>query len=126
MDNPEVIAPIVVAVIMAIPGVLALYMQRRKEQAGVEQTEADAAGKVTGAALALIRPYQERMTEMQAELDKHDKTLSELLGCKRRIDSMQQELREWQDGVLILIQQLKDLGEIPQWKPMSGRKNRDG
>jgi cell division protein FtsB len=59
----EIMIPVIVAIVAAIPGILAFFGQRRKDKT-------DAAEKITAAALDLVEPYQKRVAEMENQISK--------------------------------------------------------
>jgi hypothetical protein len=86
--------PIAIAVVAALPGILAYLAQRKKD-------EADTADVLTGTATALILPLRQEIEDLRDELD----YLSEMVEL----------LTVWASR---LEKQLLDLGQVPVPKPL--------
>lgn len=133
MNWTEVI-PLVVAVIGAATGLLALLKGRSKEKADVAKALTEAAGE-------LVEDYQRRLDsieetiaeqtekircqelkiDMQAEkIRKQGVTIEEQA---KRIRALELERDEILNGVLALCTQIHELGQQPVWKPEAPNNN---
>ena len=109
------------SLIVSIPGILALIMQRRKQSAEVAEV-------IIKASEVLIKQYERRMAEMQEIADKHEVSMDLLL---HKITTLEQELRRRDrliserdayiehliSGIRRLIGQLVAVDKIPIWTP---------
>jgi hypothetical protein len=86
--------PITIAVVAAIPGVLAYLSQRKK-------SEAEAADVLTGAATALIIPLRQEIADLRDELDYLGRVIEMLADWANRLEK-----------------QVIDLGALPVPKPL--------
>ena len=130
---------VILAVIAAIPGILALRKGRIKEKA-------DAAGSITDSARKLLEEYrlqaeeaEERyrakieeieaaMVEQAEKIRCQDRKIAqqsgelalqqiELTGQEVRIKDLEEERSEIMDGVRALCTQIRNLGHEPVWEP---------
>lgn len=147
MDWKEVALPLLLAIIAASPGILALLKGRSKEKA-------DAAGVFTDAAKDLVAEYRIKMDEIEESYRAKIKEIEE--DCKARIAAVEamyqvqineveskvreqskiidmqeqkiarqqiaiQKLEEGQEqsriGVAALCDQIRSLGHEPVWEP---------
>jgi len=105
----------------ALPGLLALRLQRRKvaqEEALQKITAADA---LTGAALSLVEPLGRRIGELELIMQTQNKRIAEL---QARLDAQARQIAELQtanrtlcEGVSRLSHQVRALGYEPVWEP---------
>ena len=120
--------PLLLAVIAAIPGILALLKGRSKERA-------DAAATITGSALELLEEYKtqveeiEKTVEQQAEkIRSQDRKIAqqdgelalqkfELEKQAASIELLKEERDEIMKGVTALCTQIRNLGHEPVWEP---------
>jgi chromosome segregation ATPase len=133
----ELILPIVLAIIAASPGVIALFRGRSKEKADVAKAITEAAGE-------LIEDYQNRLERLeklvgeQAEkilcqeakisrqarqidiqADRIREQADKIRGQADRIQALEAERDEFSQGVLSLCAQIRELGYEPVWEPES-------
>lgn len=92
---PETL-PIILAIIAAAPGLIALIQQRRKNNADVATV-------------------YESMAARSAE--KLDKMIARIENLEITVRAQECELDELRSGVVLLIAQLKANGIEPVWKP---------
>ena len=83
--DASVIVPVVVAIIMALPGIYAAFFQAKKSESEV----ADAAQK---AALAIINPLREEVAALRARVSEQDKIIDELRELNKKKDNRIEEL----------------------------------
>jgi hypothetical protein len=124
----DIILPIVLAVIAASPGLVALFRGRKKEQA-------DVAEAITRAAGELVEDYQKKLERIEKKLEDQ----AELIRCQERkiesqadklarqgikIDEQAARIRDLElerdevlTGVMMLCTQIHDLGHDPVWEP---------
>lgn len=107
-----------VALLSSIPGVLALFAQRRKTKAEAKKTETDSAQIIQKLALDLIEPYKERVDELETTMESSNKKL------KERIDHLESSLQEAYNCLMEvadcaekLHNQLAHLGVTPACTP---------
>lgn len=119
--NPDIITPVIIAIIAALPGIFALNSQRRK-------TDADAAQAVSGAAVALAKQTQDSINDFQARIDVMDFRLNEQSSViqlqEKQIESLRtdvailrEKIREFRQGIAILTAQIEGAGMTPQYRP---------
>ena len=104
----EYIVPILLALIASAPGVWAILSQRNK-------IKVDAATEINNAAIALIKPYRERI----AELEKRVNALEIELEAQKSINEFYEEIYR---GAKRLHSQVKSLGGDPVYNPPERRK----
>lgn len=126
---------IIIAVIAAGPGLLALIGQRRKDKRDDEASSIENAGKVTAQALTLIQPLNTRITELEQQVIKlreeaidRDKKIEEqndkieqqddiIRKQNIRLEKNDKQIKELLAGIKKLIDQIIRLGHVPDWKP---------
>ena len=128
MSWQDIVLPILLAVIAASPGLVALLRGRKKEQA-------DVAEAITRAAGELVEDYQKKLDRIEKKLEDQ----AELIRCQERkieaqgdrlarqnikieeqagrIRSLELERDEILTGVMMLCTQIHDLGHDPVWEP---------
>lgn len=128
MSWQDIILPILLAIIAASPGLVALLRGRKKEQA-------DVAEAITRAAGELIEDYQKKLERIEGKLEEQ----AELIRCQahqiesqseqlarqdikieeqaKRIRDLELERDEILNGVMMLCTQIHDLGHAPVWEP---------
>jgi len=110
-------APIIVAFVMSIPGLLNYFRTKRRDKVeGVavikasEKSEADATGVIVTAATSLIEPYIERVKLLEARDSMRAKDLDILTV---RVSIIERNNYILCDGVRRLIMQIMSLGATP-------------
>lgn len=105
---PDWVLTVALAVIAAIPGLLAIYSQRGKDKADVaEKYEAMAAR-----AAEQIEKLKQRIDALEKQID----TL------EAEVSSQEKTINEWQSGIKLLINQLVANGHQPVWEPAKKNK----
>jgi len=116
MDNSYLI-PVIIAIIAALPGLLALALQYsrqrdehkiKKRHAEIEQVEA--AANLSEAAMNLIAPYRNRIKELE----------SQVLIMRSEIDDLKKKIVDYEnvvEGAGRLYYQVKATGHDPIYIP---------
>lgn len=97
------LATVVVALIMAIPGILAFRRSEKAEEAAIEKER------------TLIAKEYRDMLEAEIAARKE---------LRQRVDCLEKELDRWKKGVAILIEQMNKEGIKPRWTPDGQRIRR--
>jgi hypothetical protein len=117
----EVILPLILAIIAAAPGIIALFRGRQKEKADVAKAITEAAGE-------LVEEYKDRLARIEGTIAKQaDRIRCQELKIERqaekiaeqaeRIMALELERDEFLNGVLSLCAQIRALGHNPVWEP---------
>lgn len=93
-----------------IGSIMAVVIAYRKQPAETRVLNADAAGKVTQSALAMLEPLQERVEYLEKELG--DACL-ELESLKKTVNALKSENEALQDWARRLVHQVRSLGGEP-------------
>jgi len=120
----ELYFAILAAIIGAVPGLLALIVQRRKQGAEVDKLKANAIGSLTDTALDLVTSMKEelqllrvRTKEQGLEFEDLRERLKsqtiELVKLQARHDRMVRLMRELLGGIASLAKQVEDFGGHP-------------
>jgi hypothetical protein len=104
--SAESLSNLLLALIAALPGVFAIWQQRRKTRAEATKTHAEAAAAYEGMTIRLLAQVE----ALQARVDKLER-----LRHKDRL-----LMRKWREGIEILITQLGSSGQTPAWQPDEG------
>jgi len=88
--------------------------ERRLKRTEANKNEADGAGKITEAALALLQPYKDQLADLQKRLDEQERKLTHLMTVLERYA---RRIEYLMTGISRLIQQLVDAGIAPCWQP---------
>ena len=132
MNWTEIILPIVLACIAAIPGIISLFKGRSKEKA-------DVAAVYTDIAKEWAEEYRARLAEVEAshdakmeEIERTVEEQAEVIRCQERkiekqairaaqqqleINQLKAEQEEFLEGVTSLCAQIRGLGHEPVWEP---------
>ena len=109
----EALVQVIIAIIAALPGLLALIAQRKK-------TNADAAGTITDAAGDLVTLYKDRIealeraeAETKATIKQQEQQIATLQDDLRHLSAL---VREYRRGIMILISQIESLGDDPAYR----------
>ena len=121
--NPEILAPLVTSIIIsligAISGGIALFK-------GVKKERAEVAAKITEAAGVLLEQYKERLEEVERLAEEQSVKLAaqdvRLQAQARQIVRMQQREEVFKPGLQALCDQIRGLGYEPVWEPREVRK----
>lgn len=109
--NWTLVISLVAAFIMALPGIIAGINQRRADKESYRSYDTDAAKELTAAAIGLIRPYIERMKELEVEMSKRDRIVDSFWGIL--------------EGSWKLYHQVISLGGVPVYTPPEIEKFED-
>jgi len=112
---------IVIAIIGAIPGVIALYLQFRKNKVEEKLSDSEITEKITAAAGVMMDKMQAQIVRLEAQVIRME---AQIVKLEARVSAMQREL-DVQDkqiellkkGINKLIIQIRKLGEEPCWTP---------
>ena len=109
---------ILVAVIAAIPGIIAYLSQRRKQSVEIEKTEAETADVLTESAERVVKmqevqlcKLEKKMLEISVETAKGQVRLAAL---ELAIDTYKQQINDLVAIIEALVAQLKELGSEPK------------
>lgn len=91
--NPEVLLKFFEFFLAAIVGVGGYLVSQKVSKSTIKKQDSEGANEITAAAITLVKPLREEIEELRTQLQK------------------------FEDGVYILIDQLKELGIEPRWKP---------
>jgi peptidoglycan hydrolase CwlO-like protein len=116
------------SVLLSLPGIWALYLQRRKTRAEADLLDAQTTQTLSSTALNLIKPLKEEIDELKAKADQLEKQVQALqeLIAKRDlyIVKLSDDLRrrdllieDWTRGIRILFEQLQAANITPLWTP---------
>ena len=126
MDNlVDNLVPIIIALIAAIPGIIAVYAQRKRDKV---ESQAIATEKLIQSSGTIQDSYKELLDEfkssaemckqkmdcLQLQLIEQDKAIKELIVENQALKGMIEELRV---GVYLLIDQIERLGHKPVYRP---------
>lgn len=121
---PELWYAVMAALIGAVPGFLALAVQRRKQTAEIEKIKANSVGSLTDTALELVASLREEMQQLRDHIKEQ---AAEFEGLRERLknqtceleklqtkhDRMVRLMRELLEGIARLAKQVEDLGGHP-------------
>jgi peptidoglycan hydrolase CwlO-like protein len=116
------------SVLLSLPGIWALYLQRRKTRAEADLLDAQTTQTLSSTALNLIKPLKDEIDELKAKADQLEKQVQALqdLIAKRDlyIVKLSDDLRrrdllieDWTRGIRILFEQLQAANITPLWTP---------
>ena len=107
MDNiwVSVVVPLIIAIIVNAGGLL-LYRSRRGKN------KADAAESLTGSALDMVKRWEVRVVELEAQVDAQG---MEIHALESRVRVLENENADLRHGAGRLEGQLKSLGHEPVW-----------
>lgn len=129
---------IVLGLIAAWPGLLALWMQRKKQAAEAKKENASADSEMVKSALVLIEPLKTQLKEeltvkaqMREEIDTLKTQMITLMAdYEMRIDGLEKKLQKLADildeilgGAHKLNHQVKSMGGVPVYDPPERRKD---
>lgn len=113
MDANDIVT-IIGGIIVALPGIAALYLQWRKEKRTAPLEDAGAAVSTSAAAAAALRSYSEEIGRLRTEVAGVREELDVL---RRDLDLKNAVIDEWRAGINRLIAQLVSLNAKPVWQP---------
>lgn len=101
---------IIIAIIGAIPGVIALLLRFVEHKPESHKKEADAASSLVGTSLEIVDEFKQRIMELEKKLDAANKRIKELEAERERSDKRIQQLEH---GLKLLTKQVKEMGQKP-------------
>ena len=105
MEIGDILIEILKLVVPAVVGIVGYIIAAKKLPKSTEKKQyAEAADLVSDATIALLKPLKDQMEELRCELN----------GAKEEIN----RLKSFEQGVYILIAQLKGMGVKPDWQPL--------
>lgn len=118
--NPNYIVAVVLGVIAAAPGVLALLRQIQLDKRKQPQDEISNGIRASKDAAEIVRQYSEEIQNVRAELQG---LRDEVEGLRKQLIDRDLIIEEWRVGIDRLIAQLISLGHSPVWKPKPFEKH---
>lgn len=88
--------------------------ERRLKRTEANKNEADGAGKITEAAIALLQPYKDQLADLQNQIDEQ---AAKLVHLTLVLERYARRIEYLMIGISRLIQQLADAGIAPCWQP---------
>jgi len=118
-------ANIVIAVIgglcAAVPGVIALLWQIRKDKRGLPQAEISAGIEASKEAAAVIAGYSAELKQVRDQLRQVREEQKDIVEELERLNQSNIEkdalIQEWRAGIERLIAQIISLDHVPVWRP---------
>lgn len=118
--NPNYIVAIVLGVIAAAPGVMALLRQMQIDKRKQPQDEISSGIRASKDAAEIIRQYSDEIQNVRKELQN---LRDEVEGLRKQLVGRDLIIEEWRVGIDRLIAQLISLGHTPVWKPKPVEKH---
>ncbi len=117
--------PIGVSLLVAITGLYLAFDNRRLRQAEAERDESTASGLITKAALALVRPMQDKISELERTvLDQGSRLTAQsirMATLEQGISTRDLELEGLRAGMTVLTNQMRRLGIVPEYQPPAAK-----
>lgn len=107
------IVPIIVALLAATPGIIAVIAQRKRDKVEVQ---ALATEKLINSSSTIQDSYKELLEDLRCTNDKLALKVEDLIAENK---AMQAEIEELKNGLLMLIDQVQRLGQQPVYRPKS-------
>ncbi len=107
MNDLEILGTITVALIAALPGIIAQINIRRLQNAS-------AANEITEGASKLIRDYRARLDELEELVKAQGEQITRL---EAEVKTLRRHRREYRRGLDVLTEQVKTLGATPRYCP---------
>jgi len=134
MDNNSlsIIIPVIVALIAAIPGIIAVVAQRKKDKIEVEATAAE---KLVATSANINQSYKDlldefktsadhcrsKLEQMELQIEDQEKLIRELIAENQKLKELvagtSQVVEELKIGIQLLVDQIEKLGHKPAYKP---------
>jgi len=108
------LGPILVALILSIPGFLSLKRQLEKDRSEAKENRATASQKIQEAALSLLDPYVEQVKVLTQKVETLE---GQIKYHNMERGKLQKRIKHLEGGVAILVIQLQALGITPDWLP---------
>lgn len=133
--NFDNIQPILLAIVAALPGLLSLSLQKRKDKVTSDTATVDNAKKISDQAILLLTPYNQKFEEMEQDIKElkeslkaqdvkikdQDKKIEEQDDIIRlqsiQLADQERQLKKFKLGIKKLIDQIIKLGHVPDWEP---------
>lgn len=123
--------PVVIALVAAIPGVLAFLSGRRKDAATAEGLHVDSLNRVIVALSGRVDDLQKRQDDVESALHQArialEKAEGDLADTRSKLDAVERQnirlrtaVQALTTGVRSLIEQVKKAGMVPTWIPDAG------
>jgi hypothetical protein len=113
--------PVLASLAAAVGSVVALIIAWRKAPAETRKVEADAGNTITDAAVALVEPLKQRISDLEEVQVRNKARITalevEVDALKCQIRDADAEKAELLHGTMRLIHQLESMGLAPVWKP---------
>jgi Tfp pilus assembly protein PilO len=109
----QFLGPILVALLTSIAGWMGLKKQLQKDTATAKKEEAEAAQAIQEAAIALLKPYKDKVDLLTEKVHVLDCAILDL--TKER-DDLKDRVLVLETGVDKLVEQLRDAGIDPVWE----------
>lgn len=117
MDNT--IALIVAALISAGVTIGGQIIDRARRKAEAQRDEGSGAKAITDAAVALVKPQEERIAALERLVHEQSETIRDL---QCQLEALRKLNIEYVAGIKLLVIQLESKGEKPIWKPETGSR----
>ena len=111
------IVALMLGIIAAIPGTIALLRQWQKDKRREPIEEIAEGVKVSREAAEIISQYSTEIRAVRAELSRQQTEIDDMY---RRLAEQDKTLNEWRAGIERLLGQITSLGQAPVWKPKTG------
>ena len=112
--NVEPIITVVIAIIAAAPGAIALFRQINRDKFDLPQSAINAGITASSAAANVIRQYSDEIKEVRAEMRELRLEVDEL---QHKLDQRDNLIEDWRVGISRLSGQVASLGHSPVWQP---------
>lgn len=116
MDASNIVA-IVLGLLAALPGTLALLRQWRIDKRKEPIEDISDGIKASREAAEIIRQYGEEIKALRGELAG---VRDEVESLQVQVDEQTKLINEWRAGIERLLGQIISLGQVPVWKPKTG------
>ena len=103
----DIIVPIIIAIIAAAPGTLALLRQAQLDKQKMPQDQVSEGMMASKTAAEVVAQYSAELRIVRTEMRE----------LRKEIDDLQDLLDQWQAGIKILISQIYRSGNKPEWEP---------
>jgi peptidoglycan hydrolase CwlO-like protein len=135
--DANIVVPIIIAIVAATPGAVALWLQSKRDAVQVPQSAINEGITASQAAAAIIRQYSDeiqavrkelhdvrgQIDNLELQLDQKNDEIKRLVG---EITQRDRKLAEWAHGIEILCAQVIRLREQPAWRPANTGELKQG
>lgn len=132
--NNEQLIPIIIAIIAALPGLLAIAGQRKTSDASATQSITEAASDLVeqykasvekleytvneNAAVTKLQgeqiyEFQKKVQQLEAQAEIYQR---EIVSLRREVEVLRVRVREYRHGIVALITQIEGLGAQPTYE----------